>query len=139
MDVWQNNSNINNMHRAKHKHVGQLEVIVKLMNACRNVQDHVVHLGCGMFSFHAQTKKAEQKQVEQLETLEADDEEACMNIIDTAKDTRITHLLKQADTYLYSIAHVQDCIIHLGHSVLSFHAQTKKAEQKWIEQLETQS
>ena len=93
------------MHHAKHKHVGQLEVIVKLMNACQNVQDHVVHLGCGMFSFHAQTKKAEQKQVEQLETLEADDEEAWMNIIDTAKDTRITLCKIASSTLVTACSH----------------------------------
>ncbi|OBZ69596.1 hypothetical protein A0H81_10243 [Grifola frondosa] len=39
-----------------------------------------------------------------LGALKADDEEAYMKLIDTAKDTRITHLLKQADAYLDSLA-----------------------------------
>jgi ATP-dependent helicase STH1/SNF2 len=36
--------------------------------------------------------------------LKADDEEAYMKLIDTAKDTRITHLLRQTDSYLDSVA-----------------------------------
>jgi ATP-dependent helicase STH1/SNF2 len=36
--------------------------------------------------------------------LKADDEEAYMKLIDTAKDTRITHLIRQTDAYLDSLA-----------------------------------
>jgi ATP-dependent helicase STH1/SNF2 len=39
-----------------------------------------------------------------LKALKADDEEAYMKLIDTAKDTRITHLLRQIDAYLDSLA-----------------------------------
>ena len=39
-----------------------------------------------------------------LPALKADDEEAYMKLIDTAKDTRITHLLRQTDAYLDSLA-----------------------------------
>jgi len=41
---------------------------------------------------------------ERLHALKADDEEDYMKLIDTAKDTRITHLLRQTDTYLDSLA-----------------------------------
>ncbi|KAG1875827.1 hypothetical protein F4604DRAFT_1924898 [Suillus subluteus] len=37
---------------------------------------------------------------DRLKALKADDEEAYMKLIDTAKDTRITHLLWQMDAYL---------------------------------------
>ena len=39
-----------------------------------------------------------------MKALRADDEEAYMKLIDTAKDTRITHLLRQTDAYLDSLA-----------------------------------
>jgi hypothetical protein len=42
---------------------------------------------------------------ERLKVLKADDEEAYMKLIDTAKDTCITHLLQQTDAYLDSLAH----------------------------------
>ena len=38
-----------------------------------------------------------------MKALKADDEEAYMKLIDTAKDTRITHLLRQTDAYLDSL------------------------------------
>ena len=99
--------------RAKHKHVEQLEVICnhgrEVMNACRNAQDRVLRIGRAVLSFHAHTEKEEQKRIERLakerlKALKADDEEAYMKLIDTAKDTRITHLLKQTDAYLDSLA-----------------------------------
>ena len=46
-----------------------------------------VRLSRGAFSFHAQRKKVEQKR---LKALEAGSEEACMKLIDTAEDARIT-------------------------------------------------
>ena len=49
-----------------------------------------------------------------------------MKIIDTAKDTHITHLLKQTDAYLDSLAHAQDHVIRLGHDVLLFHDTQRK-------------
>ena len=41
---------------------------------------------------------------ERLKALKADDEEAYMKLVDTAKDTRITHLLRQTDSYLDLLA-----------------------------------
>lgn len=57
----------------------------------------------------AHTEKEEQKRIERLakerlKALKADDEEAYMKLIDTAKDTRITHLLRQTDAYFDSLA-----------------------------------
>ena len=57
-------------------------------------------------SFH--TEKEEQKRIEcisreRLKALKADDEEAYMKLIDTAKDTRIARLLDQTDAYLDSL------------------------------------
>ncbi|KAF8624854.1 hypothetical protein AX15_005734 [Amanita polypyramis BW_CC] len=99
--------------RAKHKHVEQLDVICnhgrEMLSACRTAQDRLIRLGRSVLSFHAHTEKEEQKRIERLakerlKALKADDEEAYMKLIDTAKDTRITHLLKQTDAYLDSLA-----------------------------------
>jgi ATP-dependent helicase STH1/SNF2 len=59
--------------------------------------------------FHTITEKEEQKRIERLakerlRALKADDEEAYLKLIDTAKDTRITHLIRQTDSYLDSLA-----------------------------------
>jgi ATP-dependent helicase STH1/SNF2 len=99
--------------RAKHKHVEQLGVICthgrEVINVNRIAQDRVVRLGRAVLNFHAHTEKEEQKRIERiskerLKALKADDEEAYMKLIDTAKDTRITHLLRQTDAYLDSLA-----------------------------------
>ena len=99
--------------RAKHKHVEQLSVICshgrEVITVNRVAQDKVLRLGRAVLNFHAHTEKEEQKRIERLakerlKALKADDEEAYMKLIDTAKDTRITHLLRQTDAYLDSLA-----------------------------------
>lgn len=99
--------------RAKHKHVEQLGVICthgrEVISVNRAAQDRVIRLGRAVLNFHAHTEKEEQKRIERiskerLKALKADDEEAYMKLIDTAKDTRITHLLRQTDAYLDSLA-----------------------------------
>ena len=99
--------------RAKHKHVEQLGVICthgrEVISICRQAQDRVTRLGRAVVNFHVYTEKEEQKRIERiskerLKALKADDEEAYMKLIDTAKDTRITHLIRQTDTYLDSLA-----------------------------------
>ncbi|KAH9921336.1 SNF2 family N-terminal domain-containing protein [Fomitopsis serialis] len=98
--------------RAKQKHVEQLSVICahgrEVVAASRSAQDRIVRLGKAVLSLHSHTEKEEQKRIERiskerLKALKADDEEAYMKLIDTAKDTRITHLLRQTDTYLDSL------------------------------------
>ncbi|KAI0825398.1 SNF2 family N-terminal domain-containing protein [Trametes gibbosa] len=99
--------------RAKQKHVEQLGVICahgrEVIAANNAAQDRVKRLSKAVLSFHAHTEKEEQKRIERLakerlKALKNDDEEAYMKLIDTAKDTRITHLLKQTDAYLDSLA-----------------------------------
>ncbi|TCD61184.1 hypothetical protein EIP91_008809 [Steccherinum ochraceum] len=99
--------------RAKQKHIEQLKTICDhgqaLVAANRSAQTRVLRLGKSVLSFHAHTEKEEQKRIERiskerLKALKADDEEAYMKLIDTAKDTRITHLLRQTDSYLDSLA-----------------------------------
>ncbi|THH30382.1 hypothetical protein EUX98_g3797 [Antrodiella citrinella] len=99
--------------RAKQKHIEQLRTICDhgqaLIAANRSAQGRIMRLGKSILSFHAHTEKEEQKRIERiskerLKALKADDEEAYMKLIDTAKDTRITHLLRQTDAFLDSLA-----------------------------------
>jgi len=99
--------------RAKHKHVEQLTIICthgrEVIHVNRNAQDRVLRLGRNVLNFHINTEKEEQKRIERLakerlRALKADDEEAYMKLIDTAKDTRITQLLRQTDGFLDSLA-----------------------------------
>ena len=81
-----------------------------MLAANRVAQDRITKLGRAVALSHAHTEKEEQKRIERLakerlKALKADDEEAYMKLIDTAKDTRITHLLRQTDAYLDSLAH----------------------------------
>ncbi|UKZ63307.1 uncharacterized protein TrAtP1_004537 [Trichoderma atroviride] len=62
-----------------------------------------------MYSHHFNIEKEEQKRIERtakqrLQALKANDEEAYLKLLDQAKDTRITHLLKQTDGFLHQLA-----------------------------------
>lgn len=62
-----------------------------------------------MYSQHFNIEKEEQKRIERtakqrLQALKANDEEAYLKLLDQAKDTRITHLLKQTDGFLHQLA-----------------------------------
>ena len=99
--------------RAKQKHLDYLNVICEhgqaLLTAGRANQSRAQRLGKAVLKLHVETEKEEQKRIERiskerLKALKADDEEAYMKLIDTAKDTRITHLLRQTDSYLDSLS-----------------------------------
>lgn len=99
--------------RIKQKHTSHLEEIAKharnLMTAHRVHQAKFLKLGKAMLKFHVEAERDEQKRVERvskerLKALRADDEEGYLALIDTAKDTRITHLLRQTDAFLDSLA-----------------------------------
>ncbi len=66
-------------------------------------------LGRIMSAQHINIEKEEQKRVERtakqrLQALKANDEEAYLKLLDQAKDTRITHLLRQTDGFLKQLA-----------------------------------
>ncbi|CAK5265000.1 unnamed protein product [Mycena citricolor] len=83
--------------RAKSKHIEQLDVICEhgkqVIAVNRAAQDRVVRL-----------EEMERIAKERIKALKADDEEAYMALVDNVKDTRITHLLRQTDSYLDSLA-----------------------------------
>src|SRR5439155_9096615 len=66
-------------------------------------------LGMAVLNYHSSVQKEQQRkqdkfQQERLNALKNDDEEAYMKLIDEVKDTKISHLLKQTDHYLESLA-----------------------------------
>ena len=70
----------------------------------------MLKLGRSVETLHGCTEKEDAKRFEsiskdRLKPLKVDDEEAYMKLIDAAKDTRITHLLRQTGSYLDFLAH----------------------------------
>jgi ATP-dependent helicase STH1/SNF2 len=99
--------------RAKAKHLEHLTSIVEHGNSFLMAQRvHAVHaqkLGKAVQRFHVEAEKEEQKRIERvskerIRALKNDDEEGYLRLLDTAKDSRIHHLLKQTDSYLDSLA-----------------------------------
>ncbi|KAG8864316.1 hypothetical protein FRB96_006137 [Tulasnella sp. 330] len=99
--------------RVKQKHTDYLAGICQhgqqMIAANQGVRSNLKRLSKSVLKYHADTEKEEQKRIERLakerlKALKNDDEAAYLELVDTAKDTRITHLLKQTDTYLDSLA-----------------------------------
>ena len=85
-------------------------------------------LGRQIGYMHAQTEKEEQKRTERnarkrLQALKANDEEAYVKLLDQTKDTRITHILKQTNSFLQSLTEAvktqqrdtEDKMVSSGH------------------------
>jgi ATP-dependent helicase STH1/SNF2 len=99
--------------REKQKHDDYLQGILQhgrelLTNGRLRVQ-RWQRLGKAVVSYHSHVEKEEQRRIERtaklrLAALKNDDEEAYLKLVDQAKDTRITHLLKQTSSYLDGLA-----------------------------------
>lgn len=102
--------------REKQARQGHTDYLTEICNHGRELQKahaavyaHAQRMGKAMQRFHTETEKEEQRRMERvakerLNALRADDEEAYLKLIDTAKDTRITHLIRQTDAYLSGLA-----------------------------------
>ncbi|WFD05377.1 RSC chromatin remodeling complex ATPase component [Malassezia vespertilionis] len=99
--------------KAKQRHTDYLSMICAhgkdLVAAHNKSSEQAKKLGRLVLKFHSDSEREEQKRIERvakdrLNALKADDEEAYLKLIDTAKDTRITHLLQQTDAYLDTLA-----------------------------------
>ncbi|KZT57042.1 hypothetical protein CALCODRAFT_453574 [Calocera cornea HHB12733] len=95
--------------KSKQKQLDYLQSIVNhgrdMLAARRSAAQASQRFGKMVLRFHADWEKEEQRRLEKLskdrlKALKNDDEEAYMKLIDTAKDTRITHLLKKTNEYL---------------------------------------
>ncbi|KAI8384542.1 SNF2 family N-terminal domain-containing protein [Radiomyces spectabilis] len=96
----------------KQKHLDYLQTICDhgrdLLATQRLWEAKQSKLGRAVVQFHQHIEKEEQKKAERISkerilALKNDDEEAYMKLIDEAKDTRLTQLLKQTGSFLESL------------------------------------
>ena len=99
--------------KEKKKQSDQLLAILnhgrELQNAANQQRMRMQKLGRLMIQHHAHMEREEQKRVERtakqrLQALKANDEETYMKLLGQAKDSRISHLLKQTDGFLSQLA-----------------------------------
>ncbi|KEZ46904.1 SNF2-family ATP dependent chromatin remodeling factor snf21 [Scedosporium apiospermum] len=99
--------------REKKKHVDFLRAIcnhrAEIIGAAEAQKNKSHKLSRVMYNQHYNIEKEEQKRLERtakqrLQALKANDEEAYLALLDQAKDTRITHLLRQTDGFLKQLA-----------------------------------
>ncbi|KAL8692173.1 MAG: hypothetical protein Q9218_002750 [Villophora microphyllina] len=99
--------------KEKKKHNDHLVAIVQhrgeIEQNARVQKQRVQKLGRLMLTQHQQIEKEEQKRVERtakqrLQALKANDEETYLKLLGQAKDSRISHLLKQTDGFLKHLA-----------------------------------
>lgn len=86
-----------------------LEYSEDFVNAKLSRFNKLTSLSRHIHNFHSNTEKDESKKMEKtarqrLQALKANDEEAYMKLLDQTKDHRITHLLKQTNSFLDSLA-----------------------------------
>lgn len=99
--------------KEKKKHIDHLQAIARhreeIEQNARAQRARVQKLGRLMQQQHQQIEKEEQKRVERtakqrLQALKANDEETYLKLLGQAKDSRISHLLKQTDGFLKHLA-----------------------------------
>lgn len=99
--------------REKKKQADYLSTVInhsrEIMVASANQRAKMQKLGRMMQAQHQNIEKEEQKRIERtakqrLQALKSNDEEAYLKLLDQAKDTRITHLLRQTDGFLSQLA-----------------------------------
>ncbi|RQM07216.1 hypothetical protein DH86_00000907 [Scytalidium sp. 3C] len=99
--------------REKKKHTDYLQTVLnharEIQNAAVAQKQKMQKLGRMMLAQHQNIEKEEQKRIERtakqrLQALKSNDEEAYLKLLDQAKDTRITHLLRQTDGFLSQLA-----------------------------------
>lgn len=97
----------------------------------RNVGHLLNKLGKAVTQYHHHIEKEEQRKLERIakeriQALKNDDEEAYMKLIDEAKDTRLTHLLKQTGEFLETLTksvvdqQYENKYVHAKYSALEF-------------------
>ncbi|KAI1340442.1 SNF2-family ATP dependent chromatin remodeling factor snf21 [Xylariaceae sp. FL0016] len=100
-------------HREKKKHIDFLQSVqhhkAEIHNTASSAKNKMAKMGKAMYAHHFNIEKEEQRRIERtakqrLQALKADDEEAYLKLLDQAKDTRITHLLRQTDGFLKQLA-----------------------------------
>lgn len=95
------------------RHIQRIQTIVDKTNEILLEKQEILskrqQLGRSLTQLHSQIEKDESKKLEKtakqrLQALKSNDEEAYLKLLDQTKDTRITHLLKQTNSFLDSLA-----------------------------------
>ncbi|CAD6499793.1 BgTH12-03900 [Blumeria graminis f. sp. triticale] len=119
--------------REKKKHTDYLQTVLfhskEVKDSGANQKYKLAKLGRMVQAAHQNIEKEEQKRIERtakqrLQALKSNDEEAYLALLDQAKDTRITHLLKQTDGFL-------------GQLAASVKEQQRKAAERYGDNMET--
>ena len=81
----------------------------ELQQSALSQKAKLVRIGRAMVTQHQHMEREEQKRIERtakqrLQALKANDEKTYLMLLDQAKDSRITHLLKQTDGFLNQLA-----------------------------------
>jgi ATP-dependent helicase STH1/SNF2 len=99
--------------KEKKKHTDYLKAVIshseEVSKAGKDQRSRLQKLGRTMLQTHQTIEKEEQKRIERtakqrLQALKANDEETYLKLLGQAKDTRISHLLKQTDGFLKQLA-----------------------------------
>lgn len=99
--------------RERRKHDDYIQGVInhghEIKSLAREREQKTQKFGRLMQQHHIFMEKEEQKRMEKtakqrLQALKANDEEAYLKLLDQAKDTRITHLLRQTDSFLHALA-----------------------------------
>jgi ATP-dependent helicase STH1/SNF2 len=99
--------------RERRKHSDYIRTVLQhaqeIETAANNQKAKMQKIGRMMLLQHQNIEKEEQKRIERtakqrLQALKSNDEEAYLKLLDQAKDTRITHLLRQTDGFLSQLA-----------------------------------
>ncbi|CCC68738.1 hypothetical protein NCAS_0B06540 [Naumovozyma castellii] len=86
-----------------------IDFVQENQNSTFNHRDRCAQFGKICQSVHSQIEKDEQRRIERtakqrLQALKSNDEEAYLKLLDQTKDTRITQLLRQTNSFLDSLA-----------------------------------
>lgn len=99
--------------KERQKHLDYLQGVCQhgrdIINSARSAQAQQSRLGRSALAYHQYIEREELKRTERtakqrLQALKANDEEGYLKLLDQAKDSRITHLLRQTDSFLDSLA-----------------------------------
>ncbi|GMF99888.1 unnamed protein product [[Candida] boidinii] len=131
-DSLYNEQKVLEMHEKLTRIAERQNAIISASNESLNFRssrkEKFLKLGKQLNNFHAATEKEEQRRIERnakqrLQALKANDEEAYIKLLDQTKDTRITHLLKQTNSFLASLTQAvkdqqkstHEKIVEVGH------------------------
>lgn len=127
--------------KEKQRHLDYLQTVCNqgrdLISWHKTHQARMNKLGKAILQFHAHVDKEEQRRTDKrskdrIRALRNDDEEAYLKLIDEAKDTRLTLLLRQTGTYLESLT---KAVVDQQTENLNFHNEDDDLQEEVDEEM----